>query len=240
MFHRDVRAIAVDWSGARERVRHSLQIAAAPPLRLLGGSTRTEAAELLVREAERDPELVVGLDFAFSFPAWYLDELGVGDPRELWELAAREGERWLAEAREPFWRRARDEALRGREAFRRTEREVGGAPKSVFQLVGAGQVGTGTLRGLPLLDRLARAGFSVWPFDDARPPVVVEIYPRLFRDAYAPARPLAGGNPHAFDALVSAEVMSRHLEEIRTLRSDPEYALEGRIWRPEPRLHSST
>jgi hypothetical protein len=164
----------------------------------------------------------------------------VADARDLWKLAAREGEAWLAEAPAPFWRRARDAALQGREAFRRTEREVGGAPKSVFQLVGAGQVGTGTLRGLPLLDRLARAGFSVWPFDDARPPVVLEIYPRLFRDAYAAARPLARGNPHAFDALVSAEVMAAHLEEIRTLRREPAYALEGRIWRPEPRLDSLT
>jgi hypothetical protein len=234
-----VRAIAIDWSGARERVRFALQAAEAPPLRLLGGFTRAEAAELLLREAERDPDLAVGLDFAFSFPGWYLDELGV-DTRGLWQLAAREGEDWLAEVRAPFWRRARDDALRGREALRRTDREVGGAPKSVFQLVGAGQVGTGTIRGLPLLERLGRAGFSIWPFDDARPPVVVEIYPRLFRHAYAAARPLAGASPHAFDALVSAEVMSRHLGEIRTLRREPEYALEGRIWCPEPRLDSDT
>ena len=235
-----MRAIAVDWSGARRRERNALQAAEAPPLRLLGGFTRVEAAELLLREADRDPALVVGLDFAFSFPDWYVRELGVASARELWELAAREGEAWLEEVRAPFWRRARDEALRGREAFRRTEREVGGAPKSVFQLVGAGQVGTGTLRGLPLLALLARAGFSIWPFDDATPPVVVEIYPRLFRDAWAAARPLAGSNPHAFDALVSADVMGHHLDELRTLRHEPEYALEGRIWRPGPRLDSST
>src|SRR5919204_3055526 len=214
VFHEAVRAIAIDWSGARERERFALQAAAAPPLRLLGGFTRAEAAELLFREADRDPDLAVGLDFAFSFPDWYVRELGV-DARGLWELAAREGEGWLEEVRAPFWRRARDEALRGREALRRTDREVGGAPKSVFQLVGAGQVGTGTIRGLPLLDRLARAGFSVWPFEDARPPVAIEIYPRLFRHAHAAARPLAGGNPHAFDALISAEVMGRHLGEIR-------------------------
>ena len=237
MFHEAVRAIAIDWSGARERERFALQAAAAPPLRLLGGFTRAEAAELLFREADRDPDLAVGLDFAFSFPDWYVRELGV-DARGLWELAAREGEGWLEEVRAPFWRRARDEALRGREALRRTDREVGAAPKSVFQLVGAGQVGTGTIRGLPLLDRLARAGFSIWPFEDARPPVVVEIYPRLFRHAHAAARPLARGSPHAFDALISAEVMSTRVEEIRTLRRDPEYALEGRIWRPEPRLDS--
>lgn len=237
MFHASVHAIAIDWSGGRFRERTALQAAEAPPLRLLGGFTRDEAAELLLREAEHDPGLAVGLDFAFSFPEWYLRELGV-DAAGLWELAGREGERWLEEVRAPFWRRARDEALRGREALRRTEREVGGAPKSVFQLVGAGQVGTGTIRGLPLLAELRRAGFSIWPFEDARPPVVVEIYPRLFRHAYEAARPLADGNRHAFDALISAEVMSRHLEEIRTLRREPEYALEGKIWCPEPRLDS--
>src|ERR1035438_6219537 len=40
------------------------------------------------------------------------------------------------------------------------------APKSPFQIGGAGAVGTGTLRGIPELERLHEAGFRVWPFEE--------------------------------------------------------------------------
>jgi hypothetical protein len=59
------------------------------------------------------------------------------------------------------------------------------APKSPFQIGGAGAVGTGTLRGIPELERLHDAGFRVWPFEEPAlraqrgRPLVVEIYPRL-------------------------------------------------------------
>jgi hypothetical protein len=59
------------------------------------------------------------------------------------------------------------------------------APKSPFQIGGAGAVGTGTLRGIPILRGLERAGFRVWPFQspelgaEAARPLLVEIYPRL-------------------------------------------------------------
>jgi hypothetical protein len=57
------------------------------------------------------------------------------------------------------------------------------APKSPFQIGGAGAVGTGTLRGIPMLKGLREGGFRVWPFDapglkEGRP-LLVEIYPRL-------------------------------------------------------------
>lgn len=71
--------------------------------------------------------------------------------------------------------------------LRRTDREapaIGGIrPKSVFQIGGAGAVGTGSLRGMPILKRLRDAGFAVWPFDAPRWPCVVEIYPRLLTGA---------------------------------------------------------
>ena len=65
--------------------------------------------------------------------------------------------------------------------------EEGIAPKSPFQIGGAGAVGTGTLRGSSRLERLHEAGFRVWPFEepaladggDKARPLVVEIYPRL-------------------------------------------------------------
>lgn len=55
--------------------------------------------------------------------------------------------------------------------LRRTDRErpaVGGIrPTSGFQIGGAGAVGTGAVRGMPMLARLRAAGFAIWPFDAA-------------------------------------------------------------------------
>ena len=71
------RVIAIDWSGRRDlnSQRSAIWLAEASPrglVRLESGRTRDEIVEHLVAEAERDPDLVVGLDFAFSLPGWYL------------------------------------------------------------------------------------------------------------------------------------------------------------------------
>jgi hypothetical protein len=218
------RALGVDWSGARAGERRAIWVAEAVEGRLVRlecGRSREELVEHLLEEAGRDPELVVGLDFAFSLPGWFLRTRGVEDVAEAWDLVAHEAEEWLSDPRPPFWRTRRPP---GPTAFRRTELECGGRPKSVFQLVGAGQVGTGSLRGIPFLRRL-RERFAIWPFDASRPPVVVEIYPRLHRSA-------AGDYPneHARDAAVSALAMSRWPGDWRRLPRDPAYSLEGRIW----------
>jgi hypothetical protein len=69
----------------------------------------------------------------------------------------------------------------GRPGLRRTEGESPFAAKSVFQIGGAGAVGTGSVRGMPLLAALSADGFSVWPFEDASERMVIEIYPRTSR-----------------------------------------------------------
>jgi hypothetical protein len=92
---------------------------------------------------------------------------------------------WLAgQAPWPFWGRGgtpKRIELEAERAFRTTERDAAlqqtTAPKSIFQLVGSGQVGPGSIRGMPILHRLREAGFSVWPFDEARWPLVIELYP---------------------------------------------------------------
>ncbi|HMC04937.1 MAG TPA: hypothetical protein VKJ83_05640, partial [Actinomycetota bacterium] len=146
------------------------------------------------------------------------------------------------------------------EHFRRTELEIPpvgpGAirPKSVFQIGGAGAVGTGSIRGMALLARLRREGFSIWPFDRAGWPRVVEIYPRLLtgpvdksvqsaRTDYLtrlgwPADPAlrerAASTEDAFDAAVSALGMDEHQEDLAAPPPVPEIAaLEGWIWGPE-------
>jgi hypothetical protein len=218
------RILAVDWSGARTGEHRAIWLAEAVDgrlLRLEGGRGREPLVAHLREEAERDPELVVGLDFAFSLPEWFLRARGIDDVSNAWDLVSCEAEAWLRDPQPPFWRSRKPP---GQVAFRRTELECGGRPKSVFQLVGAGQVGTGSLRGIPFLPKL-RERFAIWPFDEPRLPLLVEIYPRLHLDAVDEYP-----NEHARDAAASALAMSRWPGDWRRLPRAPEYALEGRIW----------
>jgi hypothetical protein len=253
-----VSVVAVDWSGRASGERRHLWTAEAHDgelRRLEAGRTRAQVVdELVVRAAER-PGVVVGFDFSFSLPEWFLRACGHADARALWDAAARDGEAWLRDCRDPFWGRPG----RPRPALpchlRRTEATlaaVGGiTPKSSFQVGGAGSVGTGSVRGFPALARLQDAGYAIWPFDaPARPPVAVEIWPRTFTgpvvksDARARAahldehfpglakalRALAVGSEDAFDAAVSAIVMSRHEDELRTLPVLDDAGVEGWVW----------
>lgn len=251
------RAIAVDWSGALTRADRKIWLAECEPdagvplgvrvLRLECGRSRDEVIDHLLHCVAADPNVVVGLDFSFSFPAWFLEEYGCRSVVDAWSLAEREGERWLAECPPPFWgkpgvrRPALDSA---RDEFRLTERRVptvgGVRPKSTFQVGGAGAVGTGAVRGMPHLRRLRDGGCAVWPFDAPRLPaaaLVVELYPRLLtgpvpkrrEDARAahlrerfpslphPIRRASIASEDAFDALCSAVGMAQRAESLAAL-----------------------
>jgi len=229
-------------------------------MRLETGRDRDDVARHLVEEAARGEQMVVGLDFAFSFPAWFVRERGFDAAWKLWAALAASGEadRWLAACEPPLWGcNARPKPALA-EHFRITEERAGATAgtrcKSVFQVGGAGAVGTGSIRGMPVLHRLREAGFAVWPFTASASATLVEIYPRLLtgpvnksreacRHAYlcehfpalAPAmRDLASSCEDAFDAAVSALVMARHSVELRDLApaTDEQTRIEGDIWRP--------
>jgi hypothetical protein len=253
--------VAIDWSGRRTGERRHLWWAEAEDgvlLRLEADRTRAEVADELVARAGEAPGVVVGFDFSFSLPEWFLRQRGFPDARALWDAAGADGEEWLRTCDPPFWGRPG----RGRPElpahFRRTETDtaaVGGIrPKSSFQIGGAGTVGTGSVRGFPVLARLQDAGYAIWPFDaPAAPPVAVEIWPRAFTgavvksDAAARAahlatwrglgprlRDAAVGTEDAFDAAVSALVMSRHEAALRALPAGAGDAarMEGCVWAP--------
>ncbi len=138
----------------------------------------------------------------------------------------------------------------------KTEMDVEGQPKSVFQIGGAGAVGTGSLRGMCHLALLADAEFAIWPFDGRGWPLVVEIYPRLFTpkglvksrhlerrthltQTFPDQNPVllerAAGSEDAFDAAISALTMARHLDELENLQPFPTGSpqlIEGCIWAP--------
>ncbi len=264
---KEPRIIAIDWSGRSGREqRRTLWLAETIDrqlVRLENGRTRDQIVEVLVAEKDRDPHLVVGLDFAFSLPAWYLRERGL-TARTLWAALAEKAltpamrqvglARWMNTPEPPFWTTGEAHRLLAPDQkFRRTEHEVrapGSQPKSVFQLVGAGQVGRGSLYGMQALHRLVASGFRIWPFDAPGLPRVVEIFPRLLtgavtknrqrdRERYLAAlampselRRLAATSEDAFDAAVSALVMVASVDELLGLRHEPDYALEGKIWQP--------
>jgi GTP pyrophosphokinase len=208
--------------------------------------------------ASEDAELIVGLDFAFSLPAWFLDKQGTRTAHELWKRAEHEGELWLKACEPPFWGKPGKKRPDIPEHLRATDlvagQQAGVLPKSIFQISGAGAVGTGSLRGMPHLVRLAEAGFSMWPIDEPSLPLVIEIYPRLLtgpvvksrhkdRDAYLARefpnlsreyRKKAAAKEDAFDAAVSALVMGRHAGSLAKLQQPDDAVLrrEGAIWWP--------
>jgi hypothetical protein len=126
----------------------------------------------------------------------------------------------------------------------------------VFQVGGAGSVGTGSIRGMPMLLRLQDAGWAVWPFEAPAAHTLVEIWPRHFtgpvvkRDARRRAELIDREHPglradwrrtmtaseDAFDAGLSALGMSRlPIASMLELPVDPRSRIEGRIFEPPPR-----
>jgi hypothetical protein len=232
------RVIAVDWSGAREpagalAVAEVRGEATGIDAAVWMPASREETTALLLARA-RTERVAIGLDFAFSYPRWFVERQRCADGVSLWRRVSARGERWLAEMPPPFSRTqlARTSvAARGLPLFRATELALSvGArvtPKSAFQIGGSGQVGMSTRRGIPFLLLLQAAGCAIWPFDvpASDQSVVLEIYPRAvyggavakadaaqraaWLDARAPhlataTRDAAARGDHAFDALASA------------------------------------
>ncbi len=209
------RVVAIDWSGRVDAAGQRRHIWAGVwtsvealrgvqgqrvrarggegSVRMEAGRTRSEVAEWLIGMARETPRMVVGFDFCFSFPEWFVrGEHGCTSGPEFWELVAREhGELWLerGHADRRFWGKPhkRPAEFSGANLHRmmratdidckliahiaeeeRVARVKGITPKSVFQIGGSGSVGTASLRGMPVLLWLREAGFRVWPFDEPR------------------------------------------------------------------------
>jgi hypothetical protein len=281
------RVVAIDWSGDRSDSGQRRKIWAGvwtarsggrPSVTLESGRTREELIGRLIELARETPRMVVGVDFCFSYPAWFVREHGATSAPEFWEIVRVHGERWLSRECDDvrFWGRPRrkppefcgdDGATRmlrladleckvpSHIADKTQAAKVKGiAPKSPFQIGGAGAVGTGTLRGIPFLPRLREAGFAIWPFDEPRLPMLIEIYPRLLtgpvrksvrkervrylREQVPPAvltkRALtqAQSSEDAFDAAVSAVRMGERRAEFAALTrlTDDLRRLEGKVW----------
>jgi len=237
----DLTVVAVDWSGreAADQI-NAIRAAAVFPdgtVDVWFDLRREDVIEELVAlDAGR---VVVGFDFSFGFPEWVGRLHGCTSAPEMWPIVARHAEEWIAQCPDPFYAKNGKKCGLASGLLRNTERAL--RAKSTFQLAGAGHVGTGSLRGMPLLRRLRDGGFDIWPFDSASARTAVEIYPSALR-ARSTALPVPShllravrNNENTRDAVQSAAVMWAHRDALANLRAtdDPTVRLEGQIWVPE-------
>lgn len=197
------RFIGIDWSGDRRRFAPGIQVAEARPgpaaPALLAGDgpggrwSRSGVLALIERRCAQE-RCLIGLDFSFGFPHglgafdWDYAEACCAEDENFY------GGRFFAQPRAEhadLVNGARHKGSRySARALRQTELRAAAikhaTPQSVFNAVGAAQVGPSSIAGMRML-RALRAGplaerLAIWPFDPASPQrsVVVEIFPRLF------------------------------------------------------------
>lgn len=232
----DLTVIAIDWSGRKgnDQVHHIRSaVATDAGIEVWADLTRAAVIDELLDVA---PPVVVGFDFAFGFPRWVGEWLGCVHGPELWPIVEAGADAWLKHCPPPFFG-APGTTRPQVELFRRCDARL--RAKSIFQLAGAGHVGTGSLRGMPLLRVLREAGYAVWPFDDASERTIVEIYPTRLRGiqhsvAFSRRIRAMHQNENTRDAVASACVMWEHRAPFATLEAvtDPVIQIEGEVWTP--------
>lgn len=203
--------IGIDWSGAKGPALPGVQIAIAkpdstPPALVPPASgkwwTRPMVLEWLL-ERMRARRVLVGFDFAFAYAhadlGCYFPETGptIATARDLWAVVERVCQDTPELYGAPFYNRDDLDfhrhflAPRGKgDLFTSRQRltELACAnitwPHPVMKCVGAANVGTGSLAGMRLLDRVKRimdSQTAIWPFEDPKDrSVLVEIFPRLY------------------------------------------------------------
>ncbi|MEM0948788.1 MAG: molybdopterin-binding protein [Pseudomonadota bacterium] len=181
--------------------------------------------------------ILAGFDFAFGYPDGTARTItGQDDPFALWDWFAEElddtpgrNNRFQLAGRinalfpgdGPFWFNATKDTVPGlprrksdrsahyqNEALRRTETRAAGA-FPVWQLGGAGAVGSQAMTGMAALARLRKilAGqVCVWPFQAPEAPVVfAEVFPSLLRDQ---VRAVLDAEPHAIKDAVQVRLLA--------------------------------
>lgn len=168
--------------------------------------SREDVGDWLLAHARAGSDMLIGIDMSFAFPfldkgCYFPEWTELTEPaecprtaRDLWAMIdaiCAEDSHLAASAflRHPQGRRHFRHAkgdvgdlfeggigrLRHVEAHQRATRQANSW--SCFNLVGAGQVGKGSLTGMRLLHRLG-GRIAIWPFDPIPPagPVLIEIY----------------------------------------------------------------
>ena len=199
--------IGIDWSGDKNRFQKGISVA-----ECINGNkvpnivscqdkywTRSSLIEWLNKEIKSQKNLI-GFDFAFSYP--FYDRFsyfpGVKDspinPENLWKLIEAKnkysdnfygGEIWNDKTFSNFFNSPKLKGLFFSSRRRSTEviaKKKIHSPSPTFNCVGPGAVGTGTLSGMRILNRLKHKA-KIWPFEDlnfSNQSVLVEIFPTYY------------------------------------------------------------
>lgn len=222
---------------------------------LVGNVTRDDIGDLLDEMHESSSRALVGIDFCFGLPAWYLRDHGYASAPDFWDEIARiedafgrEGSWPTDQLSHPFWGqgfRERPKLADERLWFRETEDEVRERTtvlgSSVFQLSGIGSVGSRSARGWGRLREFRSSGWAVWPFDPPAPHTILEIFPLAYRNLVVGTQ-IVGDAGQRRRALLDAMNHDLHLdfEQSLTLQEDST-ALDAMLgawllWRTDPRL----
>jgi molybdopterin molybdotransferase len=222
--------------------------------------TRTEA-EILIHMllAATQGRILAGFDFSFAWPGWFHERLGRWDA--VWARLEREIEdtdtannrfevaaalnRELSGRPYPFWGTPKPlPFLSARRVpgdywdFRHTENLAEPRAQSSFKLFGAGSVGSQSLLGIPVLERLRRrfrGEICVWPFERPnRRIVLAEAYPSMLTESELPG----GAIRDERQVKGLARFFQRHENELETWLERPREMgitpLEGWILGVEP------
>jgi molybdopterin molybdotransferase len=216
--------------------------------------------QFLTDEHAAGRRVLAGFDFAFGYPAGFGRVLtGSDDPFAIWDwFAAHVQDSPKANNRfdlagqinalfpgiGPFWgnRLARDIPDLPRKGLARqghgiaekraAEQQAKGA-FAVWQLSGAGAVGSQIIMGLPVLARLRQrfgADLAVWPFEPLTPPIaLVEVWPSLIAKTIAATCP-PGAIKDAHQVRVLAQAISALApEDLARMLDAPGGTAEGAI-----------
>jgi molybdopterin molybdotransferase len=192
----------------------------------------------LTNERAAGRRVLAGFDFAFGYPAGFGTKLtGSDDPFAIWDWfemrvtdASNSNNRFdlageinaIFPGIGPFWGNGlkRDIENLPRKGLARQDhsmtekRAAEGSAKGAFpvwQLSGAGAVGSQVIMGLPMLSRLRKkfgTDVAVWPFEALDCPIaLVEIWPSLIAKAVAATQP-AGRIKDAHQVTLLAQTLS--------------------------------
>ncbi len=194
--------------------------------------------DVLRREAQAGRRVLAGFDFAFGYPAGFGKTLtGTDDPFAIWDWFAERVEddpksnnrfdlageiNAKFPGTGPFWGNGLQRDIPhlprkglAREDHGMTEKRAAEAQTKgafpVWQLSGAGAVGSQVIMGLPMLARLRRTfgdQLTTWPFEPLTTQIaLVEIWPSLIAKTIAASQP-SGQIKDAHQVQVLAETLS--------------------------------
>ena len=199
--------VGIDWSGDKNKFQKGISVAicnkgeSAPKIIKPSKDKYWSRSSLLslIKEIKKENNILIGIDFAFSYPfndgLSYFPGLSktLSSPKNLWRLINDinknfdnfyGGGVWK---KKPFADYYNSPSFKGKKyQSRRRQTEIDAknkihSPSPTFNCVGPGSVGTGSLAGMRFLHHL-KDQVSIWPFDtiNIKNIILVEIFPTYY------------------------------------------------------------